>query len=117
MLRTFLIGAIGYPMLEVLYRGRTHYSMALAGGCSACIIRCVEATKHRWWAKAMICGSGISAVEWICGTIWNRDHQVWDYSQIPMNYRGQICLPYSLLWCGMSACILPLFKQKETSRS
>ena len=25
---------------------------------------------------------------------WN----VWDYSDIPLNFMGQICLPYSVLW-------------------
>ena len=32
MLKTFLVGAVGYPALEMLWRRRTHPSMALAGG-------------------------------------------------------------------------------------
>jgi hypothetical protein len=28
---------------------------------------------------------------------------VWDYSELPLNYRGQVCLYYSLLWIPVSA--------------
>ena len=34
-MRSFLIGAVGYPLLELAWRGHTHPSMALAGGMSA----------------------------------------------------------------------------------
>ncbi len=29
---------------------------------------------------------------------WN----VWDYGALPLNYRGQICLPFFLLWIPLS---------------
>ena len=25
--------------------------------------------------------------------------EVWDYRDMPLNILGQVCLPYSLLWC------------------
>ena len=46
----------------------------------------------------------ITAVELAVGEIvnlrlgWN----VWDYSQVPLNYKGQICLLFSLMWCFLS---------------
>ena len=44
-------------------------------------------------------GAGmITFVELITGLLVNRKHQVWDYRDLPLNYKGQICLPYSLLW-------------------
>ena len=42
----------------------------------------------------------ITCIELIAGIVvniilgWN----VWDYSDIPFNFKGQICLFYSLLW-------------------
>ncbi len=102
----FLIGAVGYPLLEVLYRGRTHYSMAIAGGCSAVMIAMVSRTALPLLWKAVLCGAGITGVEFICGCIWNRAYAVWDYRNMPLNIRGQICLPYTLLWCGLSAAVL-----------
>ena len=38
MRRMFLFGAVAYPILELIYRRRTHYSMAIAGGISMLLI-------------------------------------------------------------------------------
>ena len=27
---------------------------------------------------------------------------VWDYSHVPMNFMGQICVPFTLLWFPLS---------------
>ena len=40
----------------------------------------------------------ITVVELITGLIANRDYSVWDYRQMPFQFKGQICLVYSLLW-------------------
>lgn len=106
MLGTFALGAIGYPLLELATRRRTHYSMALAGGLSTLLIRRLHRTPLRHTTQAALCGTGITAIEYACGRIWNRDFQVWDYRRMPLNWRGQICLPYTLLWCGLSAALL-----------
>lgn len=106
MLKTFALGAIGYPLLELATRRRTHYSMALAGGLSTLLIRRLQRTSWRHMTQAALCGVGITAIEYACGCIWNRDFRVWDYRRIPLNWRGQICLPYTLLWCGLSAALL-----------
>lgn len=108
MVGTFLLGALGYPSLELMTRGRTHYSMALAGGCATLLIRRVSTLPASRAARAMLCGAGITAVEYGCGLVWNRKYQVWDYRHMPMNLHGQICLPYSMLWCGLSAGMLAL---------
>lgn len=106
MLGTFALGAVGYPLLELAARRRTHYSMALAGGLSTLLIRGVSRTSIRPAAKAVLCGAGITAIEYACGHVWNRDYRVWDYRRMPLNWQGQICLPFSLLWCGLSAAML-----------
>ncbi len=106
MLGTFLLGAIGYPALEVLTRGRTHYSMCIAGGASTLLIRRVSRMHLSLLPQAVLCGAGITAIEYACGRVWNRTHRVWDYRRMPLNWRGQVCLPYSLLWCGLSAGML-----------
>ena len=106
MLRTFLFGAVCYPALELLTRRKTHYSMALAGGMSTVLIRRISRFPISRFARVLLCGAGITAVEYGCGCVWNRAYRVWDYRRMPMNWRGQICLPYTLLWCGLSACLL-----------
>ena len=50
------------------------------------------------WLKA-VTGSGIiTAVELAVGLLVNRNFSVWDYRGMPLNFLGQICLPYTLLW-------------------
>jgi len=44
----------------------------------------------------------ITAVELATGLLVNRDHHIWDYRSLPLNYQGQICLPFSLLWIPVS---------------
>ena len=106
MYEMLLAGAMGYPALELLWRGRTHYSMAVAGGVSAMLIKRIQRTPFSRTAKSLLCGMGITGVEYLCGCIWNRKYQVWDYRGTPLNYRGQICLPFTLAWCGLSAAAL-----------
>lgn len=106
MLKTFLFGAVGYPALELIWRGRTHASMALAGGASMLLISRVRRMQCSLPLRAGICGAGITAIEYAVGRIWNRRHRVWDYRRMPLNLHGQICLPYTLIWCGLSGAIM-----------
>lgn len=110
MKRLFLLGAIGYPALEILYRGRTHYSMSLAGGIAALLIGRISRMRYSLAAKAVLSGLAITGVEALCGLIWNRQHQVWDYRHVRLNWKGQICLAYTILWSGMSAVLLLLLQ-------
>lgn len=109
-MRMFFLGAVGYPLLEVLYRGRTHYSMSLAGGAAMVLIRRISRMRKPLWHKALLCGLGITGIEAVCGAIWNKRHQVWDYRRQPLNWRGQVCAAYSVMWCALSACILTLMR-------
>lgn len=106
MLKTFLVGAVGYPALEILWRRRTHPSMALAGGAGMVLIRCVSRMQCSLLCRALLSGAGITAIEYGVGRAFNRNHRIWDYRRMPLQLHGQICLPYSLLWCGLSAAVL-----------
>ena len=52
----------------------------------------------------------VTPLEFVTGCIvnlwlgWN----VWDYSNIPFNVMGQICLPFSALWVVVSAAAVVL---------
>ena len=57
-----------------------------------------------------IVGAGIiTMVELIAGLLCNRSYGVWDYRHMPLNYRGQICLPFSLLWVPISLVAMWLY--------
>ncbi|MGM9684447.1 MAG: hypothetical protein ACI3XQ_12690 [Eubacteriales bacterium] len=101
----FAGGAAGYYTLEILYRGYSHWSMALCGGlCMFFIYRMNSRLCRRRIFLRAVCGSLIiTAVEMICGCVVNLAFKmnVWDYSELPLNLLGQICLPFSLLWFGL----------------
>lgn len=63
------------------------------------------------WIQAIICGIGITLVEFIAGAFLNilLGMGVWDYSSMPFNIRGQICLPFTVLWCFVSLIGIVIF--------
>ena len=108
----FLVGGSGYVCLEILWRGRSHISMFLAGGLCFLLLGKLSAIKPRLpFALRCLLGAGIiTCVELVAGLIVNRNYQVWDYRHLPFNYHGQICLIYSLLWIPVSFGAMILHK-------
>ncbi len=103
----FILGGIGYGLLEILYRGRTHYSMVLAGGICFLIIVFLDNTlsgKIPLIPLAVVCSAAITVVEFLFGAVFNiwLKMGVWDYSAVPFNILGQVCLPFSLIWIAVS---------------
>lgn len=107
----FLLGAVGYPLIEMAYRRRTHPTMALAGGISAVILRRISKTDRPLWQQALLGGLMITGIEYAIGKVFNRRHHIWDYRCAPLNVQGQICLPFTLVWCGLSAAAIRLFQK------
>ena len=101
-MKYFLLGAIGYPLLEILWRRRTHYSMSIAGGLSCLLISKMQKLPITRATRSIVCGMAITALEYTFGQIWNRRYQVWDYRKLPLNVKGQICAGYTALWCLLS---------------
>ena len=109
----FLAGSWAYPAIELLWRGRTHASMALAGGICLCLINhvCCDLLEDRSIPSRCLAGAGvITGVELVMGLLLNRilGFHIWDYSNVPLNLFGQVCLPYSFLWVGLSLPALSL---------
>ncbi len=113
--RLFLIGSIGYSLLEILWRGFTHWTMAVTGGfCfSALYFLNQRYESAPLWRKCLNGSLLITAAELVVGCIVNLGlhWQVWDYSKMPLNLWGQICLPYTGLWflLSMPICFLTRF--------
>ena len=103
----FLLGGGLYVVLELFWRGRTHVSMAVAGGISLVLLYGVF-TRLPVMSVLLRCLAGsviITAVEFITGYFVNirKGLNVWDYSGLRFNLYGQISLQYSLLWAGLTA--------------
>lgn len=100
------MGAAGYPCLELLWRGRTHPTMALAGALGAGIIRRCGEMKGRPWKRAAMAAAGITGVELALGLLFNRQHQIWDYRRLKGNCMGQICPRYFCIWLLLARALL-----------
>lgn len=104
----FAFGGAAYVGLELAWRGRSHWTMfALGGGCFLAIGKLGR--ERPLWVRSVL-GSGIcTAGELVTGLVFNSDYRIWDYREAPLNYRGQICLPFTLLWVPLSALAAVLF--------
>ena len=109
----FSVGGAGYFSLEVLFRGYSHWSMALCGG--VCLLSIFHMNKKMAKKKLAVRALGgafiITAVEFVCGCFVNllMKWRVWDYSHIPLNLLGQICLPFTFLWFALCIPICLIF--------
>jgi uncharacterized membrane protein len=104
----FLIGGTVYVGIEILYRGYSHWSMFIVGGICLIVIGLLnEGLIPSSWGiiKQMLLGAVIiTCIEFITGCIVNLGLglNVWDYSNLPLNIAGQICLPFSIIWFFLS---------------
>lgn len=104
---TFCFGGLAYGLLEICWRDSTHISMFFAGGLCYLIISAVDGLEifgGGFLAEAPVCALAITAVELAAGLVVNVGMGlcVWDYSALPLNFMGQICLPFSAIWFALS---------------
>ncbi len=98
----FITGGVIYSLIEIIFRGYTHWTMTIAGGVCLTLIYVMDAaTKSSPLALKCVLGSLIiTSVELAAGLIVNTalGWNIWDYSHLPLNLLGQICLPFSVIW-------------------
>lgn len=103
----FCIGSLMYSLIEVLFRGYTHWTMTLTGGTVFAILYFTNlALKTRSLVLRGLIGCLIiTAAEFLVGTVVNLmfHMNVWDYSEKPGNILGQICPLFSFWWFVLSA--------------
>lgn len=108
----FIIFGISYFTLEILYRGYSHWTMILLGGIVSVLIGLInEITPNmRMWKQMLLGTMLVTLFEFILGYILNikLGLSIWDYSNIPFNIMGQICLPFSFLWFVLSYFVIIL---------
>ena len=111
----FAIGGAGYVGLELLWRGRSHVSMFLAGGVCFLLLGQLNRVLPRIALPLRGCMGAvvITSVELLTGLLANRDYSVWDYRDMPLNFYGQICLPFSALWVPLSLGAMGLYALSE----
>lgn len=102
----FAIGGVSYGAIEIMWRQYTHWTMIITGGI--CFYTLYKLSKGRentpLWKKCLLGSAVITTAEFLTGVVVNMifDMNVWDYSGLPLNLFGQICLLYSFLWALLS---------------
>jgi hypothetical protein len=102
-----VIGGAIYVGIEMLWRGHSHPSMFILGGLCFVSIGLINEL-FPWelgivW-QALIGGTMVTCLEFITGVIVNiwLKLGVWDYSGLPLNILGQVCLSFYFAWVGLS---------------
>lgn len=106
----FIIGS-GYGIMELLFRGHTHWTMFIMGGICFCLLYIISNySKLTLPEKWLIGAVTITAVEFFVGGLLNLTlgWRVWTYAHYPMNIFGQVCLIFSVLWLVICIPVCPI---------
>lgn len=103
----WFIGGSIYYLIEIIYRGYSHWTMFILGGIcfiSLGLINELFSWETPLWKQCIVGSIIITLLEFVTGCIVNLvlSWSVWDYSSLPLNILGQISIPFSLVWCGLS---------------
>lgn len=97
------IGGAVYASMELAFRGRTHWTMAVLGGVLFVVIGLFNEVlpwEMSLTLQAVLGSLVVTGVELVAGIVLNcwLGLAIWDYTNLPFNLWGQICLPFSALW-------------------
>lgn len=61
--------------------------------------------------QALICALLVTITEFFAGCILNLylGLDIWDYSNLPLNLLGQICVPFLIVWFFLCIIFIPIF--------
>ena len=106
----FIIFGLMYVIIELLYRGHTHYSMFIVGGICGVLIGLInDNTPDMPLLPQCVLGAVIiTVIELLTGLFLNvyLGLNVWDYSNQPFNFMGQICPQFCIIWCILSILVI-----------
>ena len=98
----FLVMGCIYTNIELVLRGFTHPSMIILGGLCGMLIGLINniAPNKNLYKQCFLSMLIVTFLEFIFGYILNikLGLNIWDYSDLPLNINGQICLPFAILW-------------------
>lgn len=111
----FYLGGMCYAGLELLWRGFTHWSMFVLGGICFVLVGNLKRLHPKRSLTLLVTEAAllITLLELGCGLLVNRNYRVWDYRHLPMNFLGQICLPFTLLWVPLSLAAMLIYDRTD----
>lgn len=108
-----ILGGAIYYGIEVLWRGYSHVAMFFVGGMCFILIGLINEVidwNMVFWKQMIIGDLCVLTLEFAFGVIFNiiLKQNIWDYSNLPFNLFGQICLPFAILWLPIVAIAIVL---------
>lgn len=114
----FAVGAIAYFEIELHWRYfagtlPVHWTMPILGS----VLFLLLGGLNEWlpwempfWGQCLLGAAMVTAAEFAAGCVLNLwlGLGVWDYTDMPFNLMGQICLPFSAAWIVVSAAAILL---------
>ena len=111
------MGGAAYYGIEILYRGHSHWSMAICGG--VCLVAICLINQHfaSWnlFLRATLCALAVTAIEFLAGCILNLwlGWHVWDYQTQPLNLLGQIAPLFTFFWFLLSLPVCLVYNLRK----
>ena len=110
----FCISGLIYIFLELLWRGRTHWTMFICAGICGLVIAAVNDNwldfETDFRLQVLICALACSIMEFIFGIIFNGDFSIWDYRELwgTIHWLGdQVNILFFGIWLVISTFALP----------
>lgn len=99
----FWFGGSVYIEAELLYRQYTHWSMFVLAGFVFVTVGLMNEYLFSWQDSVLwqigVATLWATACEYVCGVILLKHGLVvWDYSDLPLNIDGFICVPFMCVW-------------------
>lgn len=109
-----------YFLLEVAYKTATGHPERISWTMLVlAVVLCVPVERAGYqlpwacplWLQAAVCAVLVTVVEFLAGCVLNLwlGMGIWDYSNLPFNLLGQVCLPFSLAWWVLCLVFIPVF--------
>ena len=93
--------------IEVAFDNTSHRSMGILGG----VIFVLCGMYDEWFKLPVIALWGLIAItvtvgEYFVGRLVNKNYEIWDYRNLPLNIHGQVCLPFTVIWMFIIAPLI-----------
>lgn len=104
----FIFAVMGciYSNIELIFRGFTSPYMIIVGGICGVLIGLINNIypNKKLWAQCLIGMFIVTTLEFVSGYILNikMGLDIWDYSNLPFNFKGQISLLFCIFWFFLS---------------